>query len=536
MHSSKGLNIGRWSVAVLTLSMAIAVLPRSATAISSCVGQLSLTGAALAVTFDGLASTGTTSTVMPNGHCSAEFNSAANRIYRIGTGSDSTGDVYSFGASGSTDRAFGTFATTSLVGSVGLAFVNHSGAPISSVSISFTAEQWRAGVAADQALLFSYQVGVSNIEGQGWTAVPALDAPGLITNGTALNGNDPANQVSVAGNFAVSLPIDSALVVRWVDTDSSGADKGIGIDDLVITTTSGVATPTATYTSTASPTATPTATYTASPTFTPTVTPTQTSGIRPDTPGLYNPANAVWLLRNANSAGSPTYTFSYGPSGSSDLVALTGDWNGDGIDTVGLYVRSTSAWLLSNNNATVTYGFIYGEGNQGLVPIVGDWDGNGSDTIGLYNPANGAWILSNQNASVAPSLVYIYGEFSGAIPFPGDWDGNGTDTAGVYNPANSAFILSNAHNAAPFVAFPYGNNSLLRVKGDYDGNGTDTVGMWNPANGAWLLINQQASVAPELVYLYGETNSMLVPLMGKWPPGGTGGMGGALEVAPTFSP
>lgn len=266
-------------------------------------------------------------------------------------------------------------------------------------------------------------------------------------------------------------------------------------------------------------------------------------GLRPDTPGLYNPANAFFLLRNFNSSGSPTYSFPFGPSNDGNFVPLTGDWNGDGIDTVGLYNRSNSVWLLSDNNTSVTYGFPYGTGGQGLIPLVGDWDGNNTDTVGLYNPANGAWLLINQNASLPPSLVYPYGGFSGAVPIPGDWDGNGSDTPGVFNPANGAWILANAHNSAPFTAFPYGNGSLKPVKGDYDANGTDTPGHWNPANGVWLLINQNASIAPQVVYTYGAGAPSLIPLMGKWPPLNIGGAYALnqltptpdVEIAPTFA-
>src|SRR4029079_13766420 len=59
-------------------------------------------------------------------------------------------------------------------------------------------------------------------------------------------------------------------------------------------------------------------------------------------------------------------------------------------DTVGIYLGAANAWFLRNTNtpgnADVT--FTYG-GTPTLVAIKGDWDGDGDDTPGLYNPATG---------------------------------------------------------------------------------------------------------------------------------------------------
>lgn len=262
--------------------------------------------------------------------------------------------------------------------------------------------------------------------------------------------------------------------------------------------------------------------------------------VRVDAPGLYNPANAAFLLRYTNSSGAPDNGFPFGPSNDTNFTPLSGDWNGDGVDTVGLYNKANSVWLLSDNNSTVTYEFPYGTAGQGLLPFVGDWDNDGKDTPGLFNPATGAWLLINVNASSVPQASFLYGQGApNLIPIPGDWDGDGDDSPGVFNPANGAFILSNGLNTPAFTSFPYGDGSLKPVKGDFDANGTDTVGHWNPANGKWLLINQNASIAPQIVYTYGADVPSLVPLMGKWTSAATGGatgLGLTPEIAPTFAP
>ena len=56
--------------------------------------------------FNSLANSGTSSSV-PSGWSFVESGTNANTEYTAGTGSSTTGDTYSFGATGSPERAFG---------------------------------------------------------------------------------------------------------------------------------------------------------------------------------------------------------------------------------------------------------------------------------------------------------------------------------------------------------------------------------------------------------------------------------------------
>ena len=63
-----------------------------------------------------------------------ETGSNANTTYASGTGSSTTGNTYSFGASGSTDRAFGGLQSGSLIPTIGACFVNNTGSTITSLA------------------------------------------------------------------------------------------------------------------------------------------------------------------------------------------------------------------------------------------------------------------------------------------------------------------------------------------------------------------------------------------------------------------
>src|SRR6187549_2444378 len=91
--------------------------------------QVSVTalGAPVLQSFDSLASSGTTGTALPTGWFFSETGTAANTSYGVGNGSSNTGNVYSFGAPASPERAFGSLNSGSLIPTFGAAFVNDTG-------------------------------------------------------------------------------------------------------------------------------------------------------------------------------------------------------------------------------------------------------------------------------------------------------------------------------------------------------------------------------------------------------------------------
>ncbi len=108
-----------------------------------------------------------------------------------------------------------------------------------------------------------------------------------------------------------------------------------------------------------------------------------------DTVGVWN--RGRWRLRNTNSPGSADLDFSYGGSDPTRRPVV-GDWNGDGVDTVGVRDHSTKEWILRNTNdaGRGDLKFTFGpaaELGRPLIAVVGDWNGDGVDSIGVRNPA-----------------------------------------------------------------------------------------------------------------------------------------------------
>ncbi len=203
-------------------------------------GTVSLTTLGVAYTqdFNSLANTGTSSTV-PTGWDFLESAANANTLYTANNGGSNAGDTYSFGATASNERAFGTTQSGSLVSTIGVSFTNNTGATITSLQVAYTGEQWRFGALgrADR-LDFQYQVGATNLSAGTWTDVNALDfsSPNTSAATGALDGNAAVNRTAISSTISgLSIANGATVWFRWVDFNAAGADDGLGVDDFSIT-------------------------------------------------------------------------------------------------------------------------------------------------------------------------------------------------------------------------------------------------------------------------------------------------------------
>src|SRR5215207_539177 len=91
--------------------------------------------------------------------------------FRVGPGTANTGSFWSFGASGSTDRALGDVGSTTLGANgsdiyIGLRITNGSGEILDQITVSYNGEQWRDGGAATpvpQSMTFGWSTSALSI-------------------------------------------------------------------------------------------------------------------------------------------------------------------------------------------------------------------------------------------------------------------------------------------------------------------------------------------------------------------------------------
>lgn len=164
---------------------------------------------------------------------------------------DSTSNVnniglISFGSAGSTDRALGSRATstsslstTNAPVQYGVRLVNNTAQTITSFSVMFTGEQWFASTqSAAHTLQVDYSLGATSLTSGTYVSNFTTFTAPVATGSTArtLDGNAVANRRGVARQVTgISWAPGQDLWIRITDTNESGNEQGLAIDDFVFT-------------------------------------------------------------------------------------------------------------------------------------------------------------------------------------------------------------------------------------------------------------------------------------------------------------
>jgi len=129
----------------------------------------------------------------------------------------------------------------SLVPTIGAQFTNNTLSAITSLNISYTGEQWRAGVlnrnAADR-LDFQLSTNATSLITGTWVDYDSLDfsSPNINTALGALNGNAAPNRTALSALVSgFNIANGSSFWIRWASFDITGADDGLAIDDFSLT-------------------------------------------------------------------------------------------------------------------------------------------------------------------------------------------------------------------------------------------------------------------------------------------------------------
>ncbi len=179
------------------------------------------------------------SSELPEGWYLLETGTNADSEYNASTGSTSGGNTYSFGSSGSTERALGSIRSGSLAAIFGINLLNNTGDIISTLHITYTGEQWRVGAnrpAADR-IDFQYSLNAANLSDGDWIDVDQLDfySPKINTSTGLLDGNLSENQTEITYTITgLSISPGGTFWLKWSDSDASGTDDGLAVDDFSI--------------------------------------------------------------------------------------------------------------------------------------------------------------------------------------------------------------------------------------------------------------------------------------------------------------
>lgn len=232
-------------VETVTVTLQTATAPYTITTADASLNITSEDVAAISFTgsysqdFNTLAASGAANTTTPTGWLFSESGANANTTYAAGDGGSNAGNTYSFGTGANTDRAFGGLRSANLIPIVGALFTNNTGATITSLTITYTGEQWRLGTTGrNDRLDFQYSINNNSITTGTFVHADGLDFIAPVGSGTAgaLDGNALANRLTITHTInGISIPDGGNFSIRWTDFDVTGAEDGLGIDDFTIT-------------------------------------------------------------------------------------------------------------------------------------------------------------------------------------------------------------------------------------------------------------------------------------------------------------
>lgn len=136
---------------------------------------------------------------------------------------------------------------------------------------------------------------------------------------------------------------------------------------------------------------------------------------------------------------------------------IAGDWFGDGKLRAGIYFSDSGLVRLENSNNEYIE-FLFGMPNSNLKAISGDWDSNGISTIALWNPEKRQFDFLNKNESSVAELSFRVSSSLGASenePFSIK-NTDGTYSVGIYNRISGTFHFLSLKDGSELYTIEYG--------------------------------------------------------------------------------
>jgi hypothetical protein len=233
---------------LLCLTAVISVSPMLRASIS-----YTTSGSSITQNFDTLSNSGDTNawandSTLTGWHLFNRFGDALGS-YAANHGTSANARFYSYGNLSSAERALGGVggqsdyfsnpASNTVAGYLAFAAINNTGVLLQSINVGFQGEQWRnGGEAAAHTMRFQYGFGSTFSSVSSWnTPGGSFDwsSPIFSTTAGATDGNTAGLVANLGGTINASWNAGDTLWLRWVETNDTGSDHGLAIDNFSMT-------------------------------------------------------------------------------------------------------------------------------------------------------------------------------------------------------------------------------------------------------------------------------------------------------------
>lgn len=207
-------------------------------------------GQVVGTDFNSLASSGSsaawTNDSTVSGWSLFNFSGGALATIAVGNGGGNAGSFYSFGSTGSSDRAlgglgsggtyYGSPANGTTAGYLAVAHTNDTGGVLTAVTLSYDGEQWRnGGNATAHTYVLEYGFGATFAAVPAWTAAGAglnFTGPIASTTAAAVDGNVAGFVPEIRGTISsLTWNPGDTFWLRWIEVNEAGNDHGLAIDN-----------------------------------------------------------------------------------------------------------------------------------------------------------------------------------------------------------------------------------------------------------------------------------------------------------------